>query len=222
MFHVEQKNIKAILASGAENFGLTLSDEAVEKFLIYFSELARWNKKINLTSLKSTSDIVVNLFVDSLAFSLTHNHQKYQTLIDIGSGGGFPGIPIKIVFPQVSLTLVEPKQKKTSFLHHIIGVLSLDNVLVKRQTIQEYACMTSRTSTYDVVVFKAVKPEHIFPSVLSLLHPESRVCIYRSRSIGSGKTHFDMQLDQEIVYQLPHGHGERVLSVLKPVISDIN
>lgn len=223
MFHVEQKrSIESILISGAEEFGLTLSDETIKKFLVYFEELTRWNEKINLTGLSSTSDIVVNLFVDSLAFSLAQNHRMGQSFIDIGSGGGFPGLPLKIVFPHISLTLVEPKLKKVAFLHHIIGALSLDDVCVKPQTIQDYVRMPSRPTSYDVVTFKAVKPENLFPTVLSLLHPESRVCIYRSRSIGTGISHFHMLLDREIVYQLPKGYGERVLSVLRPLATDVN
>ena len=214
------KTIENLLVNGAAQIGVNLSKDAVEKFILYFNELNRWNQKTNITSLNTDSDIVVNLFIDSLAGSLALDLRTKSSIVDIGSGGGFPGIPIKIAYPDVSMTLIEPKIKKTSFLHHLIGLLSLDDVLVKKHTIQEYEGMESKTPTYDYVMFKAIKPEDLFPSVLSLLHPETRVCIYRSRSIGPEKFHFNMQLDREISYQLPYGYGQRVLTVLRPAVKD--
>lgn len=214
------KNIEDLLVDGAAHIGLMLSHEAVEKFIIYFHELSRWNAKVNLTSLTKEVDIVVSLFIDSLSISLAFDLEKAQSIIDIGSGGGFPGIPLKIAFPRTRLTLVEPKIKKAAFLHHIIGMLSLDAVCVKAQTIQEVANSNDLSRSYDLVVSKAIKPEDIFPAVLSVLHPEGRVCIYRSCSLGQSNSFFSMDLDREISYELPYGYGCRVLAILKPSRTD--
>ena len=219
MFHVEHaKNIEGLLVEGIKSIGLTLPVEAIEKFIVYFQELSRWNAKVNLTSLVNEEDIVVNLFIDSLALSLSCDLSHSRSVIDIGSGGGFPGIPIKIAFPQTNVTLVEPRIKKTAFLHHIIGMLSIDGVSVKAQTIQEYTQGPGIGSSYDLAVSKAIKPEDIFPAVRSVLHQKSRVCLYRSYSLGQSDSYYDMELEREVAYELPYGHGSRMLSILKPAI----
>lgn len=211
-------NIESLLVNGIESIGLTLPGNAIKKFTVYFQELSRWNKKVNLTSLSKEEDIVVNLFIDSLAISLAFDLRKERSILDIGSGGGFPGIPIKIAFPQINLTLVEPKIKKTAFLHHIVGVLSLDQVVVEALTIQEFVQNKRRGRSYDLAMSKAIKPEDIFPAARSVLHHESRACLYRSSSLGRASSYFDMELEREESYELPYGHGSRVLSILKPSI----
>ena len=74
--------------------------------------------------------MVIELFVDSLACGLALSHEKNESIIDIGSGAGFPGIPLKIAYPDLEVTLLEPRLKKTAFLHHIIGTLNLKNIQV--------------------------------------------------------------------------------------------
>ncbi|WP_447969919.1 16S rRNA (guanine(527)-N(7))-methyltransferase RsmG [Nitrospira sp. M1] len=218
MEHV--KKIEDLLVNGVSHIGITLSDEAISKFIVYFHELCQWNTKVNLTSLSNESDIIVNLFVDSLAGSRAIDVDSEPSIADIGSGGGFPGIPLKIAFPQIALTLVEPKKKKTAFLHHIIGMLSLEGSLVKPNTIQEFVKNEALDCSYDVVVSKAISPEDIFPDVLSLLHRESHMCMYRSQSLGKANSYYGMDLDREVSYELPFGYGRRVVSILKPLSHD--
>ncbi len=213
---MEHKKIDDVLVKNFSQMGIQLSDESISKFTLYFNELCRWNAKINLTSLTEESDIIVNLFLDSLSASRAFDLRQNIAIIDIGSGGGFPGIPLKIVFPAIKLTLVEPKIKKTAFLQNIIGMLSLNDVSVQAQTIQEFVRVDPASCSYDIVVSKAIRPEDIFPSALSVLHDESRVCIYRSRSLGESNSYFGMDLEREITYTLPSEYGDRVLSILKP------
>jgi len=214
---VEHKQkLEDLLVNGVSHIGVTLSDEAISRFLIYFHELSLWNTKVNLTSLSDESDIIVNLFVDSLAGVRAMDLSPGHSIADIGSGGGFPGIPLKIAFPQTELTLIEPKKKKAAFLHHMIGKLSLANSFVKSQTIQEFVKIKPENHSFDFVVSKAISPDDIFPDVLSLLHPASHMCMYRSQSLGGEDSYFGMNLDREIPYELPYGYGLRILSVLNP------
>ncbi len=205
-----------MLVNGVKRLGINLSDEVIEKFSIYFHELNRWNSKINLTSLKSEPEIVANLFVDSLAGSLAFDLEKTTSIIDVGSGGGFPGIPLKIAFPHTKMTLVEPKIKKTAFLHHVIGMLSLSDIQVKAQKIEDLVENIEEESLFDYVVAKAISPDDIFPSVHSAIHHKSVVCLYRSQPFGKEQSYFGMELYREIAYDLPFGYGSRVLSLLRP------
>ncbi|GJL56669.1 MAG: hypothetical protein NPIRA02_38010 [Nitrospirales bacterium] len=215
-----RKKIEDLLVNGVSHVGVTLSDEAISKFVVYFHELCQWNAKVNLTSLSDESDIIVNLFVDSLAGSHAFDLDSAPSLADIGSGGGFPGIPLKIAFPQISLTLIEPKKKKTAFLHHIIGKLSLDRSMVKANTIQEFVKNKPADWSCDVVASKAIRPEDIFPAAISLLHPEGQMCMYRSQSLGEANSYYGMNLNREMSYELPYGYGMRILSILKPISHD--
>lgn len=106
--------------------GLSLSDSQVEKFVLYLAELKEWNQKINLTALKTDQEIISKHFIDSLTplpLIPPHSH-----ILDVGSGAGFPGIPLKIANPGFSITLVEAREKKTFFLRHIIRTLGLQGI----------------------------------------------------------------------------------------------
>lgn len=217
MFHVEHtKNIEDLLVAGSVQVGINLSDDAISKFTLYFDELRKWNAKINLTSLTSEADIITNLFLDSLCGSLALNLGSKSEFLDVGSGGGFPGLPLKIGFPEISVTLVEPKSKKVAFLHHVIGKLSLNEARVKPQTIEDFEKSNKTKNTYDYVLAKAIKPESVIPSALSLLGSKGRVCLYRSGWWDKTTPYLGMDLDREISYELPFGYGKRVLSILKP------
>ena len=113
---------------GLEKLGISLNDDQKEKFSTLKKELLEWNKKINLTSIESEEDIATKHFLDSLTLSKAIDLTKTSTLLDIGSGAGFPGIPLKIVFPNIKITLVDSVKKKVDFTKHIIKTLNLDNV----------------------------------------------------------------------------------------------
>ena len=211
------KKIRQLFIACIEGEGISLSERQISQFISYFEELCSWNEKINLTSLGEPTEIVVNLFIDSLVGRFVIESSAEKSIVDIGSGAGFPGVPLAISFPQCHITLVEPKLKKTAFLHHIIGRMDLDNVDVESQTLQELVSREPQNRQYDYIFAKAIRPESIFPSVLSLLHSQSLVGLYRSKGLGQEDSYIGMRLDHEVSYDLPFGYGSRVLSVLKPV-----
>ncbi len=96
-------------------------------FEIYLKELIEWNKKFNLTAITDPEEIKIKHFEDSLSISQSLNLST-QSVVDIGSGAGFPGIPLKLKCPDIKLTLIEAKEKKVTFLKHIVSVLRLENV----------------------------------------------------------------------------------------------
>ncbi|MCX5911981.1 MAG: class I SAM-dependent methyltransferase, partial [Deltaproteobacteria bacterium] len=121
-------NLLELLKREAEGLGIVLNDEAVHLFSLYLDELKTWNKKINLFSRKDDQEIIIKDFLDSLTIS---NYLSSGTsVLDLGSGGGFPGIPIKISRRDLRVVLSEVRTKKIFFLKHIIRILGIENLEV--------------------------------------------------------------------------------------------
>jgi 16S rRNA (guanine527-N7)-methyltransferase len=117
-----------LLQEGAAALGLELAPATLEHLQIYLEELKLWNAKTNLTGLKTDRDIVIKHFLDSLAVLPWLNGTT--SLVDLGSGGGFPGMVLKLALPQLALTLVESRQRKAAFLEYLAARLRLTGVEV--------------------------------------------------------------------------------------------
>jgi len=118
-----------LLQEGAAALGLELSPQALEQFREYLAQLQLWNARINLTAVKTDHDIVIKHFLDSLAVLPLLG--DIPSLADLGSGAGFPGLPLKLARPEMALTLVEARQKKAAFLEYMISRLQLSGVKVE-------------------------------------------------------------------------------------------
>lgn len=163
------------LANGADRLGLKLTDRMKEALLVYFAELIRWNKKINLTSLEGPEEIVIGHFLDSLAF-LKAFPLKEGKIADIGTGAGFPGIPIKIYLGPVTLNLIESSKKKASFLHHIVGLLKLDGVKIIDKRVEELDPVSDPSLSSDIIVARAFsKLDKLVKNSLPILRPGGRI-----------------------------------------------
>lgn len=121
--------MRDIFFNAASALGISLSEKDLVLFETYHRELLTWNKKINLVSVKSDMDIPIKHFLDSLTLLPFIQDTRGQVL-DIGSGAGFPGIPLKIVLNSLKISLLESTRKKTSFLKHIIRTLHLTDITV--------------------------------------------------------------------------------------------
>jgi len=124
-----------LLAKGVDELGLPISRGQIDAFMIYLSELKRWNRAYNLTGLKKDEDIVIKHFLDSLLY-LKVLPQDAVIIADVGSGAGFPGMPIKIMRPETEMYLVEPTGKKAAFLRHMIKPLLLNKVHVIEKRVE--------------------------------------------------------------------------------------
>lgn len=142
-----------ILRTGATEIGAPLSAHQVDKFVLYLSELKKWNKKINLTSLNEDQEIVVKHFLDSLT-PLPYVPMG-SFIMDLGSGGGLPGIPMKIARPDIRIILLDATGKKVSFLNHMINILKFKNARALQQRADSKVFQEIMSGHLDVVVARA-------------------------------------------------------------------
>jgi len=124
-----EKELSQILSEAANAMGIALGKGEFSLFAAYYGELLAWNNKINLVSVKSDRDIIIKHFIDSLTL-LPYIKDNTCRVLDIGSGAGFPGIPLKIAVNSLKVFLLESSRKKTSFLKHVIRSLDLTDAVV--------------------------------------------------------------------------------------------
>ncbi len=146
------------LKYGAKKLGINLTDEQLEKFETYYRELIDWNKKVNLTSITEYEDVQTKHFLDSLSVFTVIQPSGVRSLrvIDIGTGAGLPGIPLKIVSPGIDLTLLEATAKKARFLEHLIGRLGLDRVAIATGRAEEIAHDNRYREKFDLALARAL------------------------------------------------------------------
>jgi 16S rRNA (guanine527-N7)-methyltransferase len=146
-----------LLVAGARALGLRLTCTQVAAFATYLEEISRWSARINLTALRRPEDIVRAGFLDSLA-CLPLIPPETHRAVDVGSGAGFPGLPLKLARPELSFTLVEASRKKATFLHHVVRRLGLAGVRVLQRRAEELAADPEEAGAYDLALARAVAP----------------------------------------------------------------
>jgi 16S rRNA (guanine527-N7)-methyltransferase len=148
------------LIEGAGRLGIELNARQVKQFELYYEELIAWNEKINLTAITDYSSVQVKHFLDSLTVSLAIPEREVGrsdfNIVDIGTGAGFPGVPLKIIIPQPRLVLIEPTTKKTAFLRHVIDRLELKNVEVLNSGAEEAAHLSPHREQFALALSRAV------------------------------------------------------------------
>lgn len=146
-------NVREILTSGANELGITLSAEQTRLFISYLHILRFWNTKINLTSIRDEKGIVIRHFLDSLTiFKFVKGESR---ILDVGSGAGFPGIPLKIMNPSIEMTLLDSSQKKVYFLKDVIRKLRLERISAVCARAESEDNGVQR-NYYDFVISRAV------------------------------------------------------------------
>ena len=144
-----------LLRRGLEELGFSLTPRQLEQFEVYYHELMDWNSRMNLTAVKDYEGVQVRHFLDSLTAG-PYLGEGTESLLDIGAGAGFPGVPLKIAFPQLKLTLVDSVGKKTGFLRHVVEELGLEDVEVHTGRAEDLACHPTARESFDVVVTRGV------------------------------------------------------------------
>ncbi len=137
-------------------FGAALSEQQREQFRVYEALLTDWNSKINLTAVRDIEGIRVKHFLDSLSCVPVLGDMNGKSLIDIGTGAGFPGIPLRIFYPGLKLTLVDSVGKKADFCQLVVNTLHLKNVTVLKERSEELGASKAHREQYDAAAARAV------------------------------------------------------------------
>ena len=154
------------LYNGCQQMNLPLTASQLDQFERYYHELVEWNKKFNLTAITDYEESQVKHFLDSLISLPVIAEELKETvpltsspkLLDIGTGAGFPGIPIKIASPTIDVTLVDGTNKKIRFLEHVVNELALQNVKIVQGRAEEIGRQSAHREQYDLVTARAVAP----------------------------------------------------------------
>ena len=174
---LEEKDtlLKQELFDGAKSFGVTLSPPQLEAFMIYKDLLLDWNTRLNLTAITDEHEVIMKHFVDSLTIVESLLEQSNgavglseKTLIDVGTGAGFPGIPLKILFPSLKVTLLDSLEKRLKFLNEVIDKLRLSQIDTVHARAEDGGRAKEHREKYDFAVARAVAP---MPVLLELCLP---------------------------------------------------
>jgi 16S rRNA (guanine527-N7)-methyltransferase len=139
-----------------ENHKIRLSEIQLNQFQQYLIALQDWNQRMNLVADADSETIIVRHFLDSLTCLQSHRFNDGLTLLDIGAGAGFPGIPLKLVIPKLKVTLIESIQKKCCFLEHLISALRLEQAQVFCDRAEKLAMLPEHREQYDIVTTRAL------------------------------------------------------------------
>ena len=139
--------------------GITLTDKQLDQFDIYFRFLVEYNNYINLTAITEEEDVYIKHFYDSILVGKVLDLSQVETICDVGSGAGFPSIPLKIVYPNLKVTIVDGLDKRITFLRQLVEKLGLDNVNLVHGRAEEYA--KDHRESFDVVTARAVARANI-------------------------------------------------------------
>jgi len=216
-----------LIISGARVFDINLGLKEARQFSIHAAELVKWNLKINLTAITDPFEVAVKHFLDSIAPAGII--PAGASMLDIGSGGGFPGIPLKVVIPALSVSLIDSSGKKVTFLKHVIRTIGLGDIEAVQGRVEELAGSIKK---FDVVICRAFSSlEKFVGSALPLLAPNGMIISLKGktntdelasvrissdgRQQGAGKAS-DPLIDISIKkYLLPYVYSERTIIIIK-------
>lgn len=145
-----------LLIKGAQELGLNLDAQQIDKLILYKNILLEWNEKVNLTAITNPDEIVIKHFLDSISINHYLNIKAESSLIDIGTGAGFPGIPLKIYEPKLHLLLVDSLNKRINFLEAVKKTLLLQDVDILHGRAEELGNKKSYRECFDFAVSRAV------------------------------------------------------------------
>lgn len=217
--------MKKLIAEVRDLLGIELTQAQIEAFEIYRRELITWNGKANLTAIIDPDQIRVKHFLDSASCLIAMRGSPMASVVDVGTGAGFPGIPLKILCPSMHLVLVESIGKKADFLRHLIGALNLEGTEVFQDRAENRSRQPEHRERYDWAVARAVaRMPVLMEYLLPFVHIGGQALAMKGET-GPAEAHaaeralelLGGQLNQIIPVDLPEVPEERFLLVCDKV-----
>ena len=191
--------------------GLRLTRSQLSALSLYERELVDWNTRFNLTAIRDPQEIHIKHFLDSLTCLMALRESPVDRLIDVGTGAGFPGIPIKIIYPKMQLTLVESVGKKAEFCRHVVNILDLPGVEVVQERVEVLGQSQSYRERYDWAVARAVAILPVLSEyLLPLVHVGGSMLAMKGES-GPAEAH-----SAERALRVLGGHLRQLMPVTLP------
>ena len=228
---IGSKKWKNLIDNGAKELDVKIDQVKKDQFVIHALELVKWNQKINLTAITDPFEIAVKHFLDSIAPAPVIPPDA--SLLDIGSGGGFPGIPLKVLMPSLSVTLIDASRKKVNFLKHVIRTLKLENIEALDVRAEDLARDRTFANNFDVIISRALSSMDTFVLMaLPLLSKDGIIIVMKGKTskeeieseyslikkmsgISEGNEN-NITLNS-IKYTLPYLHSERSVLIFKSI-----
>ena len=139
-----------------ENLGISLTDTQIEQFLVYYEMLVEWNSFMNLTAITEYEDVMKKHFLDSISLIKAYDVTQSASVIDVGTGAGFPGLALKIAYPNLNVTLLDSLNKRIQFLNDVIDKLGLENIDTVHGRAEDFAKPGKLRESFDLCVSRAV------------------------------------------------------------------
>ena len=192
-----------LIIDGAKAFQIRVDRQMVRQFSLHACELIKWNQKINLTAITDPGEIALKHYLDSIAPARWI--PPSSLLLDIGSGGGFPGIPLKVLIPSLVVTLIDGSRKKISFLKHSIRTLELENIHARQVRAEELAKDAHVASAFDVIISRALSSLAEFVKLALPLLADRGIIIALKGEMDKKKV---AELQSTVLEKMPPSTGE--------------
>ncbi len=208
-----------------KELGVSLTDKQIEQFLIYYELLTEWNSFMNLTAITEYEDVLKKHFVDSVSLIQAVDVRKEFTLIDVGTGAGFPGLALKIAYPELKVTLLDSLQKRIQFLDAVIEKLGLEGIETIHGRAEDFAKPQKLRESFDLCVSRAVANlSTLSEYCLPFVKVGGYFIPYKSEKIAQEKEEAEKALEllggkfeRQVEFMLPSSDIYRNLFVIKKV-----
>ncbi len=171
--------------SDLQEMDITLTDKQISQFLVYYEMLTEWNQSVNLTAITEYQDVMKKHFIDSLSLVKVYDVKSRSSVIDVGTGAGFPGLALKIAFPEMELTLLDSLNKRIHFLDAVIERLKLFGIETLHGRAEDYARQDTYREQFDLCVSRAVANlSTLSEYCLPFVKKDGLFISYKSEKIG--------------------------------------